>query len=59
MLFTFDFFPAGYDGYATVINPLGFIHLETGGFRPSWFFAEPSYLGFYLGNKFTVCLPLL
>ena len=43
------FFPAGYDGYATVINPLGFIHLETGGFRPSWFFAEPSYLGFYLG----------
>lgn len=43
------FFAAGYDGYSTVINPLGFIHVERDGFRPSWFFAEPSYLGFYLG----------
>lgn len=48
-LLPFVFFSAGYDGYFTVINPLGFLHVESDGFRPSWFFAEPSYLGFYLG----------
>ena len=35
-------------------NPLlGFIHESNLSSRPSWFFAEPSYLGFYLGLNIT------
>lgn len=50
----FLFYFAGYGNYNTYLNPLlGFIHESNLSSRPSWFFAEPSYLGFYLGLNIT------
>ncbi|MDN0071269.1 hypothetical protein QVN97_04510 [Bacteroides caecigallinarum] len=48
------FVTAGYGGYYTVVSPLlGFLHISADKIRPSWFLAEPSYLGFYLGISFS------